>query len=90
MTTTYNVRIWKTEQCDGQRGTTYKVRWAVARRQHKKVFRTKALADSFRSELVGASRKGWAFDTTTGEPYAEKQEVGKVRAGTCSRVRMWT
>jgi integrase len=77
MNTTYDVRIWKTEQCDGQRGTTYKVRWAVARRQRKKAFQTKALADSFRSELVAASRKGWAFDTTTGEPHAEKQEVGK-------------
>jgi hypothetical protein len=37
MTTTYNVRIWKTEQCHGQGGTTYKgvhsrvlLSWAVA------------------------------------------------------------
>ena len=54
MSTTYDVRIWKTEQCHGQRGTTYKVRWVVAGRQRKKSFRTRALADSFRSELMAA------------------------------------
>ncbi len=68
MTTTYDVRIWKTEQCNGQRGTTYKVRWVVAGRQRKKAFRTRALADSFRSELVTASRNGRTFDTSTGLP----------------------
>lgn len=68
MTTTYDVHIWKTEECIGQRGTTYKVRWAVAGRQRKKAFRTKALADSYRSELVAAARKGQPFDTTTGWP----------------------
>lgn len=73
MTTTYDVRIWKTEQCTGQRGTTYKVRWVVAGRQCKKAFRTKALADSFRSELMTALRKGQAFDTTTGRPFAGQE-----------------
>jgi integrase len=74
MGTTYDARIWKTEQCTGQRGTTYKVRWVVAGRPRKKAFRTKALADSFRSELVTALRKGRAFDTITGHP-AVGQEV---------------
>ncbi|MGH3855366.1 MAG: tyrosine-type recombinase/integrase, partial [Pseudonocardiaceae bacterium] len=74
MGTTYDARIWKTEQCTGQRGTTYKVRWVIAGRPRKKAFRTKALADSFRSELVTALRKGRAFDTITGHP-ALGQEV---------------
>jgi hypothetical protein len=40
----------------------------VAGRQRKKSFQTKALADSFRSELMAALRNGQAFDTTTGCP----------------------
>lgn len=76
MATSYDVRMWKTEQCTGQRGTTYKVRWVVAGRQCKKAFKTKALADSFRSELMTALRKGQAFDIKTGRPFAG-QEVGQ-------------
>jgi hypothetical protein len=68
MSTTYDVRIWKTEQYSGPRGTTHKVRWAVAGKRHKKTFRTKALAESFRSELVSAQRKGEAFTIEAGLP----------------------
>lgn len=68
MNSSYDVRIWKTEQYDGPRGTTYKVRWAVAGQRRKKSFRTKALAESFRSELVSAQRKGEAFAVETGLP----------------------
>ncbi|MGH3755746.1 MAG: tyrosine-type recombinase/integrase [Pseudonocardiaceae bacterium] len=75
-TLTYDVRVWKTEHCVGQRGTTHKVRWVVAGRQCKKAFGTKALADSFRSELMAALRKGQAFDTVTGRPFAG-QEVAR-------------
>jgi integrase len=73
MTTTYSVRIWKSEQCHGQRGTTYKVRWVVDGHQRKKSFQTKALADSFRSELMTALRNGQPFDTATGLPYRGQQ-----------------
>jgi hypothetical protein len=48
--------------------TTYKVRWAVAGQRRKKAFRTKAFADSFRSEFVSAQRKGEAFAVKTGLP----------------------
>ena len=75
MSTTYDVHIWKTEQCHGQRGTTYKVRWVVAGRQRKKSFQAKALADSFRSELMAALRKGQPFDTTTGCPFRGQEVV---------------
>lgn len=68
MNCSYDVRIWKTEQYSGPRGTTHKVRWAVAGQRRKKSFRTKALADSFRSELVSAQRKGEAFAVETGLP----------------------
>ncbi|MDQ3223193.1 MAG: tyrosine-type recombinase/integrase [Gemmatimonadota bacterium] len=68
MITTYDVRIHKTEIVPGGRGNSYRVRWAVAGRRWKEPFRSAALADSFRSELVAASRKGQAFDTATGRP----------------------
>lgn len=67
-TITYDVRVWKTEQCTGQRGTTYKVRWFVARKPFKEPFRTAALAESFRAELMSAARRGEAFEIETGRP----------------------
>ena len=68
MSTSYDVRVWKTETVRGARGNSFKVRWAVAGRRRKQSFRSAALADSFRSELVAAARKGEAFDTETGRP----------------------
>ena len=68
MSTSYDVRVWKTETVPGARGNRFKVRWAVAGRRWKQSFRSAALADSFRSELVAAARKGEPFDTDTGRP----------------------
>jgi integrase len=75
MDTTYDVRIWKTDVYKGARTTTYKVRWAVAGRPWKRPFKTDALADAFRSELVTAARRGEAFDVESGIP------VSMLRAG---------
>ncbi len=44
------------------------VRWRVAGRDRSRSFMTRALADSFRAELVRAARKGAGFDPATGEP----------------------
>jgi integrase len=66
--TTYDVHIWKTEVYKGQRGNTYWVRWQVAKKRWKEPFKAKALAESFRSELVSAARKGEAFDIASGRP----------------------
>jgi integrase len=68
MHTTYDVRIYKTEVWEGKTKTTYYVRWQVAKRRWKESFRTSALADSFRSDLVAAQRKGEAFMVDTGFP----------------------
>lgn len=68
MSSTYDVRVYKTGVYSGSRTTTYYVRWNVAGRHRKKPFRTKAQADGFRSELVTATGKGEAFDTATGLP----------------------
>ncbi|MCD0482790.1 site-specific integrase [Streptacidiphilus sp. ASG 303] len=72
MTTTYDVRIWRIRPYKGKRGTTYTVRWVVASEEKRETFATEALADSFRSELVSAARKGEAFDVETGHPVSRK------------------
>jgi integrase len=68
MTTTYDVRVWKTQIYKGKRATTYHVRWRVGSERKWESFASKALAESFRSELVTASRKGEAFDLESGRP----------------------
>jgi integrase len=68
MDTTYDVRIWSIQENARARGKTYVVRWRVAGRRWKATFKTVALADSFRSDLLAAARKGEAFDTGTGRP----------------------
>lgn len=64
----YNVRVGKTDVYRGTKVTTYWVRWTVEGEPFKEPFRKDAQADSFRSELVAASRKGEAFSTVTGRP----------------------
>lgn len=74
MKTSFNVRIYTTDVYKGTRTTTYWVRWAVEKKQFKEKFKTSALADSFRSELVIASRKGEAFCVETGSPMSKLRE----------------
>jgi integrase len=68
MGTTFDVRVWDITDYRGARVTSYIVRWKVGGREWKERFRTRALADSFRSELVTAMRKGEAFELSTGRP----------------------
>jgi hypothetical protein len=68
---TYDARIWKTEIYQGAKVTTYKVRWKTGTaKPWKEPFRhsTQAKAESFRSSLLAAARKGEAFDIATGRP----------------------
>jgi integrase len=67
---TYDVRVYRTEVYKGSRVTTYKVRWKVSGKLWKEGFRTAAQADSFRSSLMVAARKGEAFSLDTGRPVA--------------------
>lgn len=73
METTYDVRIWKTQVYRGKKSNTYYVRWAVAGKRWKEPFKTKALADAFRSALVTAARTGEAFDVETGRPVSMRR-----------------
>lgn len=66
--TSFDVRVWKTEVYRGKRRNTHYVRWTVVGRSFRRGFGTDALADSFRSQLVMATRRGEAFDTATGLP----------------------
>ena len=72
--TTYDVRVYRTEVYKGARVTTYKVRWKTDRRLWKEGFRNAALADSFRSSLLTAARKGEAFSLSTGRPVSWKRD----------------
>jgi hypothetical protein len=68
--TTFDVRVYRTEVYKGAEVTTYKVRWKVGARLWKEGFRNAAQADSFRSALMTATRKGEAFSLATGRPMA--------------------
>jgi len=56
--TTYDVRVYRTDVYKGTKVTTYRVRWKVGHRLWQEGFRNAALADSFRSSLLRAARKG--------------------------------
>lgn len=68
MPITYEVRVWKTQVYKGRKVTSYIVRWKVDGQRWTERFRSKTSADSFRAELLAATRKGEAFDTDTGRP----------------------
>jgi len=63
---TYDIRFWDIRRRD--RKLPYQLRWTVAGRQHSQSFATKALAESYRADLVKAARNGEAFDEVTGLP----------------------
>jgi integrase len=67
---TFDVRVYRTEVYKGVKVTTYRVRWKVGTHQWREGFRTAAQADSFRSALMTATRKGEAFSLATGRPMA--------------------
>jgi integrase len=65
---TFDVRVYRTEIYKGAKVTTYKVRWKVGTRLFKTPFRNAAQADSFRSSLLMAARRGESFSLETGRP----------------------
>jgi integrase len=66
--TTYDVRVWGVTKRAWRSGTTYRVRWMVDRKEWHDSFTTRALADSFRADLLSLARQGEPFDVTTGRP----------------------
>ena len=83
----FDVRIHTIRRRKNKR-RPFEVRWRVAGRDKSKSFLTRALADSYRAELVRAARQGLEFDPATGEPRwgrarADRDDL----AGTCHRLR---
>jgi hypothetical protein len=76
--TTYDVRVYRTEVYKGTRVTTYRVRWKAGHRLWREGFRNAALADSFRSSLLTAARKGEAFSLSTGRPLSWKRDESAI------------
>jgi site-specific recombinase XerC len=72
--TTYDVRVYRTEVYKGTKVTSYRVRWKAGHRLWREGFRNAALADSFRSSLLTAARKGEAFSLSTGRPLSWKRD----------------
>jgi integrase len=86
----YEVRIWATRLYKGSTTTTHYVRWKVASRPFQQGYKTAALAESFRSQLVTAARSGEAFSTTTGLPVsmARQEHAASWYEFACSYVDM--
>ncbi|MEV5889499.1 tyrosine-type recombinase/integrase [Nonomuraea fuscirosea] len=64
---THEVVIWSIRNRKG-RAKPYQLRWKVGTEAKSKAFLTKALADSFRADLLKAAKRGELFDTLTGLP----------------------
>lgn len=63
----FDVRLYGIRRRAGRR-RPFEVRWWAAGRARSRSFLTRALADSYRAELVRAARKGLEFGPGTGEP----------------------
>ncbi len=90
METSYEVRIWTNRIYRGARTTTHYVRWKVAVTCFQVPFKTGALAESFRSQLLAAARQGEAFATSTGLPVSmgREEETASWYEFACSYVDM--
>lgn len=77
MNTTYDVRVWRVLTNKNKGGSTYTVRWLTAEKAWRETFTTRALAESFRAELLAAIRQGKSFDLATGRPAEHAGQRGQ-------------
>ncbi|MFF4771884.1 tyrosine-type recombinase/integrase [Microtetraspora fusca] len=68
MNTSYDVKFWDIRRNASSKTPSYVVRWKVSGREKSKTLRTKALAESFLSDLRQAAKRGEGFDLATGLP----------------------
>ncbi|MEV5893179.1 site-specific integrase [Nonomuraea fuscirosea] len=68
MTTSYDVKFWEIRRNKSSKSPSYEVRWKVGGRERSKTYKTKALGESFLTDLRQAARRGEAFDLETGLP----------------------
>jgi hypothetical protein len=81
----FDVRVFAIRRRPGHR--VFEVRWRIAGGGKSRSFITRALADSYRAELIRAARRGLEFDLDTGEPlaWAAPAPLGPAMAGRMSR-----
>lgn len=78
MALSHDVRFWQI-RVRADRPKPYAVRWKVgASPAHSKAFEHRAMADSWRSGLIQAARRGEAFDEATGRPESELRKRASV------------
>ena len=63
-----DVKFWDVRRNKSSKTASYEVRWTVGGRARSRTRRTKALAESFLSDLRQAAKRGEAFDVATGLP----------------------
>ena len=65
---TYDVKVWDPRKIGDTAKGRWRVRWAVAGREHCKSFAARPLADGFAAALKDAIRDRRPFDENTGLP----------------------
>jgi len=63
-----DVRFWDVRRNKSSKTVSYEIRWIVGGISKSRTRRTKALAESFLSDLRQAAKRGEAFDVETGLP----------------------
>ncbi|GLZ05270.1 integrase [Actinomadura sp. NBRC 104412] len=78
--TSYNVSVYAIEARKNAAGkvTSYRVGWKVGTQTFREPFKKSAQADSFRSDLVSAARKGEAFSLSTGRPVSWQRATNRM------------
>ena len=66
----FDVRVWEVGKRTIRGKVWYRVRRTIAGQNHEKLYKTKALANSVRAELIQAINAGQPFDPTTGRTVA--------------------
>lgn len=90
--TTFDVGVWKLTLAKNRR-KKHGVRWRTAGQEHSEWFETKALAESFRTDLIRAQRAGEAFDVVSGYPTSVlvvRQERSLLDVATAYVDSLWT
>ncbi|GAQ73819.1 tyrosine-type recombinase/integrase [Streptomyces reticuliscabiei] len=78
-----DVRVWKVSKISSKTAP-YQLRWVVAGKVRYASFATSALAESRRSELWQAMRKGEAFDVESGLPESEVRKAAAAAVATAA------
>mgnify|MGYP002620877114 CR=1 FL=1 len=68
MSTSYDVKFFEIYRNKSSKAPSYVVRWQVAKKRSSKTYRTKALAESFLSDLRQAAKRGEPFEIESGLP----------------------